>query len=368
MDKQEEIAILKERYLTTSSEDDAMAIADKMIDLGGNTIYTLFTPLLELDSSQQIIRSRAAYILKKTGRNGSLDPLLKAIFKKENINSNAVFVDALYTHDCTFSLDALFEILFYHGYDAKIAAHRNLMDHEYFSFSKPEILDLKEMWEDLQRNPEKSLDYDISKSTIEEAVNKFLSYLEMDDRPSAGFTSIEEEVEFLKNVVITENENVGDAVERLAWIGDDVALEFFLYLITLDNTRSDKRHLGTIGLRCLRDNRAVDPLFAAALKKENINYNGSLVYALTELDCSHKLRELFEILFYHGYEAQVHAYNILCDQTFEFSRQDIIDVKKEWQDLPLHPEKYPRYNDSKNMIDDAVSWYLTDLEENEQPV
>ena len=363
MDKQEEIAILKEQYLATSSEDEAVVIADKMIDLGGNTIYTLFTPLLELDNSQHIIRNRAAYILKKTGRNGSLAPLFKAIFKKENINNNAVFVDALYTHDCTFSLNSLFKILFYHGYDAKIAAHRNLMDHDYFSFSKPEILDLKEMWEDLQQNPEKSLDYNISKSIIEEAVNKFLSYLEIYEKSSEGYTSIDEEVEFLMNVVVTENEKVGEAVERLAWIGGDSVLKFFLYLITLDNTKSDKRHLGTIGLRCLRDNRAVEPLFAAALKKENINYNGSLVYALTELDCSHKLRELFEILFYHGYEAQVHAYNILYDQTFEFGRQDIIDVKKEWQDLQMYPEKYPRYNDSKDMIDQAVESYLSYLNE-----
>lgn len=82
------------------------------------------------------------------------------------------------------------------------------------------------------------------------------------------------------------------------------------------------------------------------------------------MDCSDKLKEMFQILFYHGYEAQVHAEYILSTQIFEFTRQDILDIQITWEDLKLHPEKAIRFEETKEMIEHAVNGYLPYLESN----
>ena len=72
----------------------------------------------------------------------------------------------------------------------------------------------------------------------------------------------------------TWQEIVGEA---LASAGGDAAFNFLIGCLGFDNSRVVERNRAGLGLRDLGDNRAVEHLLAAILKKENINYNGSLV-------------------------------------------------------------------------------------------
>lgn len=138
-----------------------------------------------------------------------------------------------------------------------------------------------------------------------------------------------------------------------------------LACLELNNSHNLERDAAAYLLRYINDNRAVEPLFNAILKKENIRYNGSLVYALEKLDCRYKFNELFEILFYHGGIAKLSAYSILCDQEFAFNHKDLLSIKEKWEDLLLHPEKSPEFSDEKlkNMIQDRVEAFVCYLNE-----
>ncbi|MBS1585350.1 MAG: hypothetical protein JSS82_07345 [Bacteroidetes bacterium] len=169
----------------------------------------------------------------------------------------------------------------------------------------------------------------------------------------------EYEIEQLKQDLFSDNwDLMKGSSETLRDIGSEEIFYFFIELLNLNNDRSWTRNIAALRLGEIGDNRAVDPLLNAILKPENINYNGTLVYALSYLDCSRKLPELFEVLFYHGYEAKLMASEIIGKQIFEFSKGDILAVKSRWEDLELHPEKSPAFDDSKRMIEDAVLGFL----------
>lgn len=149
-----------------------------------------------------------------------------------------------------------------------------------------------------------------------------------------------------------------DSSEALRDLGGEEGFRFFIELLDLDNSRNLTRNVAALRLKELGDNRAIEPLLRAALKTENIHFNGTLVYALSGLDCSQKLVALFDILFYHGYEAKVMALGIIDEQIFEFSKEDILEIKSKWEDIKQHPEKSPAFEDSKKMIEDAVYGFL----------
>lgn len=141
-------------------------------------------------------------------------------------------------------------------------------------------------------------------------------------------------------------------------MGGEEVFHFFIELLTLDNSHNIIRNVAALRLKEIGDNRAIEPLLRAVLKTENINFNGTLVYALSGFDCSQKLVTLFDILFYHGYEAKVMASGVIGEQIFEFSREDILEIKSKWEDIKQHPEKCPALEDSKKMIEDAVDGFL----------
>lgn len=140
-----------------------------------------------------------------------------------------------------------------------------------------------------------------------------------------------------------------------------------LYHLTFDNSRNIERDNAGYLLRYIADERALEPLLDAALKKENIRYNGSLVYSLEVFNCAYKFNELFEILLYHGGEAKLSAYIILCEQDFSFNHKDLLAIKDKWEDLLAHPEKSPEFEDLKlkAMIQDRVEAFLCYLDEPE---
>jgi hypothetical protein len=96
-------------------------------------------------------------------------------------------------------------------------------------------------------------------------------------------------------------------------------------------------------------------------KKENHNNNGTMVFALESLDCSQKLKEIFKILFFETYESKISAYAILSDQPFDFTKEDLIEIKQMWGYCKQHPEKCPFYDDieTREMMQDAVDGFMS---------
>jgi len=165
------------------------------------------------------------------------------------------------------------------------------------------------------------------------------------------------EIEQLKKNVFSDDwKLVCSSADRLGEIGGDEVVNFLIALLDLD--KPGIRNRAALALEDIKDNRALEPLLKAIFKNENHNYNGTMVFALESLDCSEKLKEIFQILFYESYEAKISADAILSDQKFEFTKQDLVDIQEMWEDCKLHPEKCPAYQDSKEMIENAVEGFM----------
>jgi len=109
------------------------------------------------------------------------------------------------------------------------------------------------------------------------------------------------EIELLKRAAFsTDWEKVEVSMEKLGEIGVPIVFDFLLTLLDLDNKYSRLRNLAANKVLDIGDNRAVDPLVKAALKKDNIGHSGSFVHALTYLNCKNRLKEIFQILLYSG--------------------------------------------------------------------
>lgn len=165
----------------------------------------------------------------------------------------------------------------------------------------------------------------------------------------------------IKDIFSEEWEFIKNSLVRSVEINLEDENEFLISLLRLDN--SNIRNKAALVLKDRKEIKALEPLLTAIFKKENHNYNGTMVYALESLDCSKKLKEIFEILFYESYEAKISAYEILCNQTFEFTKQDIIEIQQMWEDCKLHPEKYPlnKSLEVMSMIQDAVDGFISYL-------
>ncbi len=166
------------------------------------------------------------------------------------------------------------------------------------------------------------------------------------------------EIDQLKEDVLSDDWHLADSsAVRLIEIGGDEVINFFISLIAEDN--STIRNRAALALRDIKDNRALEPLLKAIFKKKNHNYNGTMVYALETLDCSAKLKEIFKILFYQTWESKQSAYSILFAQIFTFTDNDILEIKKMWDYIKLHPEKYPNYEEEETraMMQDTLDGY-----------
>ena len=123
------------------------------------------------------------------------------------------------------------------------------------------------------------------------------------------------------------------------------------------------RNKAALALADLKDNRAVEPLFSAILKKDNYHFNGTLVHTLSYLNCEKNLLNLFEILFYHEYEPRIGAIEILEEQEFEFSYKDLNEIQTKWNFIKKHPEKCPEFEKVKDDIENIVDGFLIYLKE-----
>jgi hypothetical protein len=144
------------------------------------------------------------------------------------------------------------------------------------------------------------------------------------------------------------------AADRLAKIGGHDIVDYFISL--LDN--ESLRNLASIALHDIADNRALEPLLKAINKPENRRYNGTMVYALQNLDCSEKLVDLFDLLFYHDYEVKMGVVPILTEQPFNFTDNDLEIINQKWVDLQKNPQKCVDFEKMKNDLAYYVDGFL----------
>jgi len=163
--------------------------------------------------------------------------------------------------------------------------------------------------------------------------------------------------ELKKNIFSDDNDVVISSADKLGKIGGAEVTDFLISLLSSESARI--RHCAALALVDIGDNRSVDPLLTAIFKKENKNYTGTLVYALSELDCTEKLLEVFTILFYEDYHCKWIAFGILDQKTFEFSKEDLYKIEIMWEDCKAHPEKCPDYEKTKDDIEYMVNNYLS---------
>jgi hypothetical protein len=64
-----------------------------------------------------------------------------------------------------------------------------------------------------------------------------------------------------------------------------------------------------------------------------------------------------------AYESKISAYAILSDQIFDFTKDDLHEIQKMWEDCKLHPDKCPGFDDTetREMMQDAVDGFLSYL-------
>ena len=173
--------------------------------------------------------------------------------------------------------------------------------------------------------------------------------------------SIPNHIEHLKaSIHSVDWETAKNASDELATIGGKEVVDFLISLLNQSNAKL--RNVAALGLREMRDNCAIEPLLNAINKKGNENNRGTMVYALQTSDCSQKLPEIFDLLFYGNFEVRMMASTILEEQIFEFTRQDLHNIQCKWEDLQEHPEKCPGFNaEVKDLIQDFVADYLAYL-------
>lgn len=168
----------------------------------------------------------------------------------------------------------------------------------------------------------------------------------------------ENEIEELKKKIYSDDTNiVSSSAKRLAKIGGIEVADFLISLLNLNSPRI--RNCAALALADMQENRSVDPLLTAIFKEENKNYTGTLVYALSELDCSQKLLDIFRILFYESYHCKWNAFGILDEQSFEFFDEDLLKIEMMWEDCKANPEKCPDYEKTKDDIEYMVNSYVS---------
>jgi len=72
---------------------------------------------------------------------------------------------------------------------------------------------------------------------------------------------------------------------------------------------------------------------------------------------------IFQIRFYETYESKISAYEILSDQIFDFTKDDLLEIQNMWEDCKQHPDKCPCNDDleTREMMQDAVDGFMSYL-------
>jgi hypothetical protein len=151
------------------------------------------------------------------------------------------------------------------------------------------------------------------------------------------------------------------ASDSLAKIGGDDVLSFLISLLNSENQLH--RDGAALALKEIGDDRAVKFLFNSIFKFSN--RNGTMVYALTSLNCEHHLVDLYRIQFKEAYEAKMSVIQILEEQIFTFTDLDLLKVKDMWAFCNRNPETCKEFEIKavKEQMERCIEWYMSYLEE-----
>ncbi|RYZ18960.1 MAG: HEAT repeat domain-containing protein [Chitinophagaceae bacterium] len=170
---------------------------------------------------------------------------------------------------------------------------------------------------------------------------------------------LEHQLERLKNEVFSADPKVGQWAADS--IGRDAGMEGLDYLITLlDLDDTVVRDRAALALESTKNNKALIPLLKAIFKKENYNRNGTMVFALSSLDCSKNLIEIFKILLYETYESKIAAYSILLDQNFEIAENDLEQIVSMSEHYKAISGEFPALDKehSQAMIENVINLFV----------
>jgi|JI7StandDraft_1071085.scaffolds.fasta_scaffold58171_2 hypothetical protein len=180
---------------------------------------------------------------------------------------------------------------------------------------------------------------------------------------------IDEEIKRLKVEIFSDDwEKMKASADQLFEIGGQNNIDYLLGL--LDHRNSQVRNVVALTFRKNKFNESVETLLSAIRKEENRGNNGTLVYALEELDCSHKLCELFDILFFESsWEVKHHILTILDKQIFEFTEGDLMKIKSKWEKIKdswndlnkIDKDNLQKHDLDKDLIQSFVDGYVSYL-------
>lgn len=175
---------------------------------------------------------------------------------------------------------------------------------------------------------------------------------------SNGINIMNRNIAQLKEDMLSgEFERMQESAKKLIEIGGPEISDLFISLLKSENPAV--RNIAALCLADMKEQRALEPILKAIFLKESFDANGTLAYALQFLDCSKRIKEVFRILFYCDYEPKLSASDILSEQIFEFSQQDIYEIFEMWEDCKRNPQKCPYYNnlEVRAMMENAVEGF-----------
>ena len=127
------------------------------------------------------------------------------------------------------------------------------------------------------------------------------------------------------------------------------------YIISkLDSNETAVRYIASHMIITFKIEKAKQKLIERILNKDTINSNGTMTYALYHLNCKSNLVDVFKILATQSYESKMHAYAILSEQEFEFSKDDLSEINTIWNTTKSQELEKETYE----IIEDAYSGFI----------
>lgn len=136
-----------------------------------------------------------------------------------------------------------------------------------------------------------------------------------------------------------------------------------LIIEQLNSDETPTRYIASSMVVEFQIQKAKNTLIKRILDAETMNSNGTMTFALGHLNCKDKLVDVFRILSTQSYESKCHAYNILSEQEFEFSKDDIEELTSIWTKVNHEKEKHHIFDsETLEMIKDAYEGFRNYLD------
>ena len=151
----------------------------------------------------------------------------------------------------------------------------------------------------------------------------------------------------LRNALESENwETACEAAQelgRLATRASEQAL-----IDALGSTSPLTRNSAALAIRDRKLQKAVPALVNAILNPANLNYRGTLVYALEVMDCTQLFSFLFRLALEGNYECRMIALGILANKCFYVSDDELNEAQlllAEYSNASVPPQDSALYTD-----------------------